>query len=47
MNDLMIILERSISSQEGPSFDAETSLNSIKARLITTHDLVSIYKILV
>ncbi|MFX1285840.1 MAG: hypothetical protein ACFFB5_19520 [Promethearchaeota archaeon] len=45
MNDLMMILERSISRQKGPSFDAGTALNSIKARLITTHDLLSIYKI--
>ncbi len=43
-NDLMQILEKSISSRVRPSFNAETAINRIKSRLITIHDLTRIYK---
>ncbi|MFX1507288.1 MAG: hypothetical protein ACFFDC_14495 [Promethearchaeota archaeon] len=43
--NLIQILEKSISKHVRPIFDAETAINQVKLRLITTQDLTRIYKI--
>ena len=43
--NLMQILEKSISKHVRPAFEAETAINQIKLKLITTQDLMRIYKI--